>query len=86
MSEAQKVKRPRTLTRFVASLRYRRRRRPERNKPRFVGMDRQAVLAKSLRKNFRHAMGVAVVAKPHGKVIRKADQEGSMTKARCDLV
>jgi hypothetical protein len=85
MGEAQKVKSPRTVMRLVLAPWHRRGRPAEGDESRFVWMGRQSVFAKTLRNNFHHALGIAVVAEPNGKVIRKADQEGSAPETWLDL-
>lgn len=64
VGEAQQVKRSWTLGWFARIARPSRRG-SKGNQPRLGGMDRQAELAKPLRDNFRHALGVAIIAEPN---------------------
>ena len=58
----------------------------EGDKPRLVGVDHQAVLAEPLRQDFHHTLGVTVVAKPHNEIIRKADEEGTVSQSTLHLL
>jgi hypothetical protein len=86
MGEAQKVKRPRTLMRLLASTACRRGRWPEGNKLRLSGMNRQGVLAEPLRQNFHDALGIALIAKSNYEIIRIADEEGTVPQTRLHVL
>jgi hypothetical protein len=45
-------------------------------------MDGQPVLAEAFRQDLHNALGVAVIAKPNHEIVRKADEEGTMTQPR----
>ena len=81
MGEAQQVKRPRTLV-WLTPATDRRGRWAKGNKPRLGGVDRQAVLAESLRHDFHDALGAALVSEANHEVIRIADEEGTAMETR----
>ena len=84
MGEPEKVKRTRTISR--STFRPVDGRRTERHELGLGRMDRQSVLAESLRHDIHDALGIALVAKPNDKIIRIADEIGVASQTGLHLL